>query len=122
MVPNASAVGGIDLAQTKGRTQFGCCPKTAAGPSGRRIMFGWLQARYLPLHTVTYRHPPAVASCFSGCSHATPRPCHHVATSRSYQRRHVATTLADATPPRCHALSILFGCSPSRTVTYCDLL
>ena len=38
-----SAAGGVDLSTAHGRTQFGCCPKTSAGPGGRRVMFGWLQ-------------------------------------------------------------------------------
>jgi hypothetical protein len=41
---NASGVGrdAIDVALTHGGTQFGCCPKTAAGPSnrGRRVIVG----------------------------------------------------------------------------------
>jgi hypothetical protein len=41
---NASGVGrdSIDVALTHGGTQFGCCPKTAAGPSnsGRRVIVG----------------------------------------------------------------------------------
>ena len=41
MAPRAA--GGVDLARAHGRTQFGCCPKTAATPSGRRVLFGWLQ-------------------------------------------------------------------------------
>mmetsp|Transcript_728 Transcript_728/g.2362 ORF Transcript_728/g.2362 Transcript_728/m.2362 type:complete len:537 (+) Transcript_728:47-1657(+) len=42
-VPSAATTGGIDLAWEHGGTQYGCCPKTAAGPGGRRVLFGWLQ-------------------------------------------------------------------------------
>eukprot|EP00035_Acanthoeca_spectabilis_P011638 m.205377 g.205377 ORF g.205377 m.205377 type:complete len:572 (+) comp15409_c0_seq2:2143-3858(+) len=42
-VPSTATAGGFDLAYKNGGTQFGCCPKTSAGPNGRRVMFGWLQ-------------------------------------------------------------------------------
>ena len=33
---------GLAFATSKGMEQFGCCPKTSGGPSGRRVLFGWI--------------------------------------------------------------------------------
>jgi hypothetical protein len=40
--PSSSSDQGLALATSKGMEQFGCCPKTSAGPNGRRILFGWI--------------------------------------------------------------------------------
>ena len=40
--PSANGDDGFQFATSKGMEQFGCCPKTSAGPGGRRILFGWI--------------------------------------------------------------------------------
>jgi sucrose-6-phosphate hydrolase SacC (GH32 family) len=46
--PSSVTEGGLDLAYAHGPSQYGCCPKTGAGPAvsagrPRRILFGWQQ-------------------------------------------------------------------------------
>ena len=41
-VPAAAGGEQLEFATSKGMEQFGCCPKTSAGPAGRRVLFGWI--------------------------------------------------------------------------------
>jgi hypothetical protein len=41
-VPASDGGNKLAFATSKGMEQFGCCPKTAGGPNGRRVLFGWI--------------------------------------------------------------------------------
>ena len=88
---NASTVSGLDVAVTHGGPVFGCCPKTAAGPSmtedtlagdrpasmgstQRRVMFGWLQHGYQSNPRLPYENTIALPRDLSvvHCSAAEP--------------------------------------------------